>query len=88
MGPGVYELRNRATGELVLIGSAKNCCYRLSSLLPAPWGQGTRRNSKKRDYVFKTIADIEYRYQHCSSDVEARVVERKRLKEADYVFKT
>ena len=39
-GPGVYELRNRKTGELVLFGMSKNVAYRMSSLLPQPDGGG------------------------------------------------
>jgi hypothetical protein len=88
MGPGVYELRNRSTGELVLVGSAKNCAYRLSSLVPAPWGQGTRRNSKKREYVLEHMDRIDYRCRACLDEEEARGVERRRLAEAEYIFGT
>jgi hypothetical protein len=88
LGPGTYELRNRETGELVLIGSAKNCAYRLTSLLPPPLGQGTRRNDKKRQYVLRNLGRIDFRYYPCLRESEARQVEARRLREASYLFGT
>jgi len=58
-GPGVYELRHKSTGDLILFGQSKNVAWRMSSLLPAGLGCGTRGNSEKRDYVRKHLADID-----------------------------
>ena len=60
-GPGVYQLRNRKTGQYVLFGRSKNVAWRMSSLLPKPYGRGTRDNSDKRENVRNNIDDIEYR---------------------------
>lgn len=59
-GSGVYQLRLKS-GELVLFGKGKNVAYRMSSLLPPPFGAGTRKNEDKRDYVKEHIEKIEYR---------------------------
>ena len=74
-GAGVYELRNRETGQYVLRGMGANCAYRMSSLLPKPWGQGTRKNERKRKYVFANLAYVEYRYHACRSEKEAKALE-------------
>ncbi|MCO1335480.1 hypothetical protein MO867_14165 [Microbulbifer sp. OS29] len=47
-GPGVYDLRNKQAGQLILFGSSENCAHRMSRLLPEPLGCGTRNNIKKR----------------------------------------
>lgn len=60
-GPGVYQLRNRKTGQYVLYGESKNVAFRMSSLLPYPHGAGTRNKSAKRNYVWDNIDYIEYR---------------------------
>ncbi len=60
-GYGVYQLRNNKTNEFILFGSGKNLAYRMSSLLPKPFGQGTRNNEEKREYVLNNITNIEYR---------------------------
>ena len=45
-GLGVYELRDRETGNLILYGMSKNVSTRMSSLLPNPPGTGTRKHEK------------------------------------------
>lgn len=69
IGPGVYELRNAATGELVLFGRCDYCASRMSS--PLPGGGGTRKNTKKRKYVRRHLNDIEYRTRACASHQES-----------------
>lgn len=87
--PGVYELRRRSTGQLVLFGQAEVCARRMRSLVPAPWGTGTRNNSKKREYVLKHCSDIEYRTVACRSVEEAKARESElRQSAADYEFGT
>ncbi|MDO9154641.1 MAG: hypothetical protein Q7U47_13220 [Paludibacter sp.] len=60
-GFGVYQLHNYKTNEFILFGSANNLAYRMSSLLPKPYGQGTRNNKEKRIFVFENIENIKYR---------------------------
>lgn len=75
-GPGVYELRNKATDELVLFGKSIHVAKRMTSLLPPPFGSGTRNNTAKRDYILYNLPDIEYRTKPCASDDEAKAEER------------
>lgn len=89
LGPGVYELRNRATGKLVYLGSGKYCAYRMSSLLPAPLGAGTRDNSELREHVLRHLHDIEYRTRAFGSGTAASDFEREhRGGGGDYLFPT
>lgn len=60
-GYGVYQLRNIKTSEFVLFGCGNNLAFRMSSLLPKPLGQGTRKNEEKRIYVLNHLSHIEYR---------------------------
>jgi len=87
-GPGVYELRNRETNEFVLRGMGSNCAYRMSSLLPAPLGQGARNNANKRQYVLSHLPEVEYRCIACVSPSEAKALERERKKEQPCLFNT
>ena len=50
-GPGVYELRNSQTRELVLFGSVKNLAYRMACLLPKPYGAGHRSTHAPADGI-------------------------------------
>lgn len=68
-GPGVYQLRDKKTGELVLFGRGKNVAARMTSLIPD--GQGTRNNQDKKDYVRLHLDDIEYRTIPFSTENEA-----------------
>jgi hypothetical protein len=85
-GPGVYELRHKSTHELILFGRGKNVAYRMTSLLPNPFGQGHRSNEAKRSYVLENINDIEYRTLACASEQEARRLENKLKARGDYKF--
>jgi len=87
-GPGVYELRHRKTGELVLIGIGQNCSIRMCSLLPPPLGAGTRNNSAKRDYVLENLPDIEYRCLACATRNAAAAIEKQMLIKYQYRFPT
>ena len=87
IGPGCYELKLRSNGELILFGMAGNVATRISSLLPKPFGCGTRNNSAKRDFVFEALGDIEYRTVATISRFEAIELEG-RFKKADYRFST
>jgi hypothetical protein len=87
LGAGVYQLRNRATGRLILFGIGKQCANRMSSLLPKPLGCGTRNNEHKRQYVLDHLTDIEYRCIACTTRRGAEAIERQFAKD-DYLFVT
>ena len=87
-GAGVYELRRGDTKELVLVGHGKNVAYRMTSLLPRPRGQGTRRNAEKRTYVALHLPNIQYRCRACPSDGEAQTLEARLLTRQKYIFRT
>jgi hypothetical protein len=69
---------------------AGNVAARMSSLLPAPWGTGTRNNAEKRDYVAAHVGDVEYRTIAIATRDEAKQFERAELKanHESYLFKT
>ena len=75
-GPGVYQLRNWKTRELVLFGKGKNVAHRMSSLLPRPLGAPGRTNEQKKEYVLDNFDKIEYRAKACESEDEATNEER------------
>src|SRR4030042_2286776 len=79
-GPGVYQLRNKITGEYILFGESKNVAYRMTSLLPILLGQGRRRNEAKKKYILKNIQMMEYRTIACNKEDALRIQsELKRL---------
>jgi hypothetical protein len=87
-GPGVYELRRCDTGELILLGKGKNCALRMTSLLPSPFGQGTRDNSEKREYVLANIDLVEYRCCACLTESGAFEAEKQLRHETLCIFNT
>lgn len=87
-GAGVYQLRNRRTGQYVLYGRSGNLAFRMSSLLPKPYGEGTRDNVEKREYVWEHIDDIEYRTIAFSSKETAKLFESFVKGREDYLYNT
>lgn len=86
---GVYELRHRSTERLILFGEGKQCAKRMRSLVPPPWGVGTRNNAEKRVYVEQHWHDIDFRTVACADKAEARVCERELLRNKEaYHFHT
>lgn len=61
LGSGVYQLRNTKCDKYVLFGTGKHLAHRMTSLLPKPFGTGTRNNEDKRRYILNNLQDIEYR---------------------------
>jgi len=89
IGPGCYQLRLTETKQLVLFGRSANVSARLASLLPPPFGQGTRRNTEKRQFVFDHLGSIEYRTIACTGRQDAARIEVALAANSDtYVFKT
>jgi glyceraldehyde-3-phosphate dehydrogenase (NADP+) len=61
----------------------------LTSLLPHPWGIGTRNNSQKRRYLLKHLAEIEYQTLACTNRQAAIKAERTIAARRDeYRFRT
>ena len=87
-GSGIYELRDVSTGELILFGKSVHVANRMCSLLPKPYGCGTRKNSQKQEYVMQNLHNIEYRTLACETDEEAVREERKLKSTFKYRFST
>ena len=89
LGAGVYQLRNRKTGEMVLFGESKNVASRMSTLLPPPLGAGggQRSNENKKQYVRRHLSNIDYRTRACADKASAKADERN-LRKSDHIFRT
>ena len=87
VGPGVYELRHRSSGHLILFGHSQTCAERMRSLAVAPWGVGTRNNTEKRQYVQQHYSDIEFRTIACASKHDAKKLKSELKLDRDaYIF--
>jgi hypothetical protein len=87
-GPGVYELKNKVTGEYVLVGISVGVRRRMKSLMPAPYGVGRRNNYMKRQYVLDNYQNIVYRTISTADRVEAEKIERSLLYSGKYIYNT
>lgn len=85
-GPGVYELKNVKTNELVYVGEGKNTAWRMSSLLPLPLGASGRNNLSLRNYVLKNIDNIHYRTLACTDKATAKQIQDKMIATNKYLF--
>lgn len=85
-GAGVYELKNVLTNELVYVGEAENTSYRMSSLLPAPFGAGTRNNQRLRSYVLENLAFVHYRTLACEDKMTAKKIQDEMITNNIYLF--
>lgn len=85
-GPGVYELKNVKTEELVYVGEGGHVALRMTSLLPAPYGKGTRNNAKLRQYIFDNLADIHYRTLACKDKATAKLIQDEMIDNHNYLF--
>jgi hypothetical protein len=86
-GAGCYELRHR-DGRLVLFGRAGHVAFRMTSLLPKPFGTGHRSNAGKRAYVLEHLEDIQYRTSTSATVQEAKICERQLKSSNTYIFST
>lgn len=85
-GAGVYELKNIDTNELVYVGEGANVAYRMSSLMPEPFGAGTRNNFKLRQYILKNVNVIQYRTLTCSDKICAKKIQNEMIANYNYIF--
>lgn len=89
-GPGVYQLRNRRTGELVLFGVGENAAERMTSLLPDQVNSNSRDNKDKQDYVKNNLSDVEYRTMAFEDKDDAKAFEAhiKKCHKDEHIFKS
>jgi len=80
-GAGVYWLRDARDNQDIYIGEGSNVAQRMTSLLPAPLGHGTRNNAPLRDYVMANIQHVVYRTAACPSKTQAKSLEAKLMAE-------
>jgi hypothetical protein len=85
-GAGVYELKNLKTNELVYVGEGGHVAYRMSSLLPEPFGKGTRNNSRLRNYILENLQDVYYRTLACSDKATANQIQDNMIANNKYLF--
>jgi hypothetical protein len=85
-GAGVYELKNVKTKELVYIGEGNHVALRMTSLLPTPFGEGTRNNLPLRSYIIENINDIHYRTFACSDKSDAKQLQDRMMETNKYIF--
>lgn len=88
IGPGVYELRLADTREPVYCGKSVCVSTRMQSLLPKPWGKGTRNNAGLRSFVLENSENIEYRTVALPTDYEAQQLETFMKRKKRYLFHT
>jgi hypothetical protein len=61
----------------------------MTSLLPSPFGAGTRNNMDKRAYIFEHLPEIEYQTLTCPTKQDAVLAQRVlKNRKAEYLFKT
>ncbi|WP_293887923.1 MULTISPECIES: hypothetical protein [unclassified Sphingobacterium] len=87
-GKGCYQLFNDKRKEFILFGSGNNLAYRMSSLLPKPYGQGTRKNNNKREYILNNIENMLYRTISFLDEKEMKTFEKELKKSEKYIFNT
>lgn len=85
-GAGVYELKNIKTKELVYVGEGGHVAYRMSSLLPEPFGKGTRNNLRLRNYIVESLHNIHYRTLACTDKAAAKQIQDKMITNNKYLF--
>ncbi|WP_437921485.1 hypothetical protein [Sphingobacterium sp. LRF_L2] len=87
-GPGVYQIRNSKTRQLILFGIGIKCRNRMKSIFPKPYGTGTRNNEDKRNFVLENWWDLEYRTLETDTRDEAYGVENIIKSFRDHLFNT
>ncbi|MBS1623144.1 MAG: GIY-YIG nuclease family protein [Bacteroidetes bacterium] len=85
---GVYQIRNKKTGQYIQFGESKNCRKRMKSFFPKPYGTGTRNNEKKRIYILENWQYLEYRTIATDSKQEAVQIDRELKSQNIHLFNT
>lgn len=87
-GPGVYQIRNRITKQLIQFGIGNECQERMKSLFPKPYGKGTRNNEYKRKYILENWRQLDYRTMPTSTRFEAKEIEDELKALNNHLFNT
>lgn len=87
-GPGVYQIRNKITGQFIQFGIGVECQKRMKSLFPEPYGCGKRNNSSKRQYILANWKSLEYRTLPTTTRDEAKRVEDDIKRQNNHLFNT
>lgn len=87
-GSGIYQLKSIIESQYILFGCGKNIAQRMTSLLPQPYGTGTRYNKLKREYVIQNIEKIQYRTTAIMDPTEMKNIERKLKSRRNHLFNT
>lgn len=80
LGFGVYQLKLKPNSDkkrYLLFGRGKHLASRMSSLLPKPEGNGTRKNESKRKFVKEHLGQVFYRTIAFKTEEEMIKFERK-----------
>jgi len=85
-GPGVYQIRNATSGELILFGESKHCQKRMKSFFPKPYGTGTRNNEAKRNYVLNNWQELQYRTLQTTLKSDAVNIDRQLKSQKNHLF--
>lgn len=71
---------------MVYVGEGGHVAYRMSSLLTAPYGKGTRNNLKLRQYIFENLSSIMYRTLACNDKATAKKLQDEMIVTNKYLF--
>lgn len=87
-GPGVYQIRNKKSNQLIQFGIGKECRKRMKSLYPAPYGSGKRNNENKRKYILENWVHLEFRTIGTKTREEAKIIEDSIKAKNNHLFNT
>ncbi len=87
-GPGVYQIRNRKTSQLIQFGIGIKCQERMQSLFPKPFGKGTRNNESKRQYILMNWKQLEFRAFQTATRLDAKKIEDSLKSLNNHLFNT
>ena len=85
---GVYQIRNKKTGQLIQFGESKTCREKMQSFFPKPYGKGTRNNEGKRQYILENWKALEYRTFATETKEEAVRIDRLLKSQNNHLFNT
>jgi len=87
-GPGIYQIRNKLSGQFIQFGIGIRCQYRMKSLFPKPFGTGTRNNEDKRKYLLQNWQLLEFRTMATNTREEAKTIEDGIKAQNNHLFNT
>jgi hypothetical protein len=85
---GVYQIRNKITGQLIQFGIGIKCQTRMRSLYPQPYGTSGRNNQDKRNYILNNWEKLEYRTLSTNTKEDAKIIEDYLKFQNNHLFNT